>query len=55
MRQERLKAWADGEIDLEDMTDKEIEYVRELVIEKATEIMFGRPGVVVFGQHATVQ
>jgi hypothetical protein len=55
MSKKRLKAWANGEIDLEDMTTKEIKYVLELVFTKVTEIKFARPGVVVYGQHSTVQ
>ena len=55
MDDERLQAWFDGEVEDDELTDAEVDWLEKQVFKAVAAKMLARPGVTTFGQHPTLQ
>jgi hypothetical protein len=55
MDEDRIEAFREGDLELEDLTDPELEFVRKQFVELALERMHALAGRVIMGQHQTLQ
>ena len=55
MNAERLRAWTEGELDDDELTDKEVRWLQKRVFKVISEKMLARPDVTTFAEHTTLQ
>lgn len=55
MNDERLRAWFDGELADDELTDKEVRWLEKRVFKAISQKMLDRPDVVTFAAHPTLQ
>lgn len=55
MNDERLHAWFEGELDDDELTDKEVRWLEKRVFKAIAQKMLERPGAMTFAAHPTLQ